>query len=58
MDGENMHINRLLVVDQEFRKNGIGTFLIRSAIEEALRSNCAAYFFPACGGKLLVIVLL
>lgn len=50
MTGENVHVNRLLVVDQEFRKNGVATFLLRSAIEDAIRSSCAAFYFPASGG--------
>ena len=51
MEGEVVQINRLLVVDQQYRQSGLGTFLIRHSIEDALRSGCAAYFYPACGGN-------
>ena len=39
------------MVDQEFRRNGVATFLIRTALEDAMNSGCSAFYLPVCGGE-------
>ena len=38
---------RLLLVAEEYRNRGIGTFLLKNTIELALRDSCDAVFYTA-----------
>ena len=44
-----VHINRIILVDQKYRNHGVGTFLLKSAIEDAVREGCAAFYYPVAG---------
>ena len=47
--GENVHINRILLVDQEYRQQGVGAFLLQNSIQDGVRDGLSAYYYPAVG---------
>ena len=49
MDGKKVHINRMILVDQKYRNHGLGTFLLKNSIEDAVRDGCDAFYFPVAG---------
>ena len=49
MDGKKVHINRMILVDQKYRNHGLGTFLLKNSIDDAVREGCDAYYYPVAG---------
>ena len=49
MDGKKVHINRMILVDQKYRNHGLGTFLLKNSIDDAVRDGCDAFYYPVAG---------
>ena len=49
LDGKKVHINRMILVDQKYRNHGLGTFLLKNSIDDAVRDGCDAFYYPVAG---------
>jgi len=49
LDGKNVHINRMILVDQKYRNHGLGTYLLKNSIDDAVREGLDAFYYPVAG---------